>query len=118
MKFHHTGPSLEFGRLVHSIPNTFKPVLCFCRNGVGCDLLGFLGVGLIIAVFGCGGHASVVIDTIEAAGEHEIRYVVCEDGRHKRHFRYPTITDDEFFAVKRGWATVEPLLQLADFASL
>lgn len=53
---------------------------------------------MIIAVIGSGGHASVVIDTIEAAGEHKIRYIVGKDCPQKRFFRYPAITDDEFFA--------------------
>lgn len=52
-----------------------------------------------IAIIGSGGHATVVVDTIEAAGEHEIRYIVGESGLKTRHFRYPMITDDEFFAV-------------------
>ena len=40
---------------------------------------------------------AVVVDTIEAAGEHEIRNIVGVSGLETRHFRYPLIADDEFF---------------------
>lgn len=77
-------------------------------------LVDFLEVSLIIAVMGSGGHASVVIDTIEAAGEHEIRCIICEDGLQKRHFRYPTITDDEFFATFKMHGIVGAALAIGE----
>jgi len=59
---------------------------------------GVLEADLDIAVIGSGGHATVVVDTIEAAGEHEIRNIVGVSGLETTHFRYPLIADDEFFA--------------------
>jgi sugar O-acyltransferase (sialic acid O-acetyltransferase NeuD family) len=46
-----------------------------------------------LIVFGAGGHAKVVIDTIELQGEYEIAGLLDDDPRHlgKRFFGYPVL---------------------------